>query len=187
MPTPGDLSLAVGDGSRRMTYPELAQARGISLASARRLARRHHWHRQAGNDGVVRIIVPLGHLRTGPQPDPANSAEILEIGGPGPAYATSEGTRPRPAPDGPGARPTPDTLTRAVDLLREQLALANSRVEAEHARADRAEERAAAALARVDELQTALAKALAEVSEERRRVIDILTGDRRPWWRRWVR
>ena len=62
MPTPADLSLAVGDGARRMTYAELAQARAISLASARRLARRHHWPRQAGNDGIVRVIVPLGHL-----------------------------------------------------------------------------------------------------------------------------
>ena len=29
-----NISLAVGDGTRRMTYAELAQARGISLASA---------------------------------------------------------------------------------------------------------------------------------------------------------
>jgi hypothetical protein len=55
-----EISLAVGDGSRRMTYAELADARGISLASARRLARRHYWHREAGNDGIVRVTVPLG-------------------------------------------------------------------------------------------------------------------------------
>jgi hypothetical protein len=36
--TPNDIPLAVGDGARRMTYAELAQARSISLASARRLA-----------------------------------------------------------------------------------------------------------------------------------------------------
>ena len=35
---PSDLTLAVGDGARRMTYAELAQARSISLASARRFA-----------------------------------------------------------------------------------------------------------------------------------------------------
>jgi hypothetical protein len=34
-----DITLAVGDGARRMTYAELAQARGISLASARRPAK----------------------------------------------------------------------------------------------------------------------------------------------------
>ena len=31
-----DITLAVGDGARRMTYADLAQARSISLASARR-------------------------------------------------------------------------------------------------------------------------------------------------------
>ena len=60
----------------------------------------------------------------------------------------------------------PDPLSRAVDALREQLTIANRR-------ADRAEQR-------VDELQAALA-------EERQRVIAILTGPRRPWWRRWFR
>ena len=65
---PSDISLAVGDGARRMTYAELAQARAISLASARRLARRHHWHRQVGNDGIVRVTVPLGQLRAVPRP-----------------------------------------------------------------------------------------------------------------------
>jgi hypothetical protein len=53
-----DITLAVGDGSRRMTYAELAQARGISLASARRPARRHHWPRQAGNDGMSASLSP---------------------------------------------------------------------------------------------------------------------------------
>ena len=33
-----DISLAVGDGARRMTYAELASARSISLELARRLA-----------------------------------------------------------------------------------------------------------------------------------------------------
>ncbi len=63
MPTPADLSLAVGDGARRMTYAELAQARQISLASARRLARRHHWPRQAGNDGISASLSPWDTCR----------------------------------------------------------------------------------------------------------------------------
>jgi len=56
-----DITLAVGDGARRMTYAELAQARGISLASARRLARRHGWARQAGND-----VRPRGNTHRSP-------------------------------------------------------------------------------------------------------------------------
>jgi hypothetical protein len=150
-----DISLAVGDGARRMTYVELAQARAISLASARRLARRHHWHRQVGNDGVVRIAVPLGQVRTGPRTTPQNWAEPPNLGGPGQAEALSDGTDPRTAESGPG---TTDPLAQAIEALREQLGIANRRV---------------------DELQAALA-------EERRRLITILT-DRRPWWRRWFR
>jgi hypothetical protein len=40
-----DINLAVGDG-----------------------ARRHHWPRQVGNDGVVGVIVPLGQVQTVPVP-----------------------------------------------------------------------------------------------------------------------
>ena len=55
-----DITLAVGDGARRMTYAELAAVRGTSQASAQRLVRRKHWPRQVGNDGVVRVLVPPG-------------------------------------------------------------------------------------------------------------------------------
>jgi hypothetical protein len=58
-----DITLAVGDGARRMTYAELAAVRGISVLSAERLVRRRHWPRQMGNDGVVRVLVPLTEAR----------------------------------------------------------------------------------------------------------------------------
>ena len=58
-----DITLAVGDGARRMTYAELAAVRGISALSAERLVRRKHWSRQVGNDGVVRVLVPLTESR----------------------------------------------------------------------------------------------------------------------------
>jgi len=54
-----DITLAVGDGARRMTYVEIAESHRISVSSAERLVRRKHWRRQVGNDGVVRILVPL--------------------------------------------------------------------------------------------------------------------------------
>jgi lipopolysaccharide biosynthesis protein len=58
-------------------------------------------------------------------------------------------------------------LAQAVETLREQLSIAN--------------ERALHAEQRIDALYAAL-------SEERRRVIEILTDQRvRPWWRRWFR
>jgi hypothetical protein len=58
----GDISVVVGDGSRRMTYAELAAVRAISVQSARRLVLRHRWPKQIGNDGFVRILVPLSAL-----------------------------------------------------------------------------------------------------------------------------
>src|SRR5262245_23209337 len=46
--------------TRRMTYAELGQARGISAKSAERLAQRRRWPRQVGNDGLARVLVPFG-------------------------------------------------------------------------------------------------------------------------------
>jgi hypothetical protein len=60
---PPDLSLAIDGGTRRMTYAELADVRGISAASAERLVRRRKWSRQVGNDGVARVLVPLEEAR----------------------------------------------------------------------------------------------------------------------------
>jgi hypothetical protein len=171
-----DISLAVGDGARRMTYAELAAVRGISLPSARRLVLRRHWPRQVGNDGFVRVTVPLDEARpptrvtttTPTTSDPADPTTALGKDAVSAPFADT--TTPEPVSH--ATDPTtvaPDTvtaaLTRALDSLREQLAIANSRA----ARAER----------RVDELQAMLA-------EERRRLIMLLT-DRRSWWRRWFR
>ena len=68
-----DISLAVGDGARRMTYAELAAVRGTSQASAERLVRRRGWPRQVGNDGVVRVLVH----------EQAAIAEIIRLRGEG--------------------------------------------------------------------------------------------------------
>jgi len=67
IPTSDNISLAVGDGARRMTYAELAAVRGTSQASAQLLVRRKHWPRQVGNDGVVRVLVPLDEARKRPE------------------------------------------------------------------------------------------------------------------------
>lgn len=47
------------DGTRWLSYAELAQARGISKASATRLVFRKGWRRRVGNDGIARAAVPL--------------------------------------------------------------------------------------------------------------------------------
>lgn len=50
----------VGDDVRWLSYGELAQAREISTASAIRLVFRRKWRRQDGNDGTVKVAVPVG-------------------------------------------------------------------------------------------------------------------------------
>ena len=46
------------DDIRWLTYAEIGRARGISTASANRLAFRRKWRRQTGNDGIARVAVP---------------------------------------------------------------------------------------------------------------------------------
>jgi hypothetical protein len=139
-----DISLAVGDGARRMTYAELAAVRGISAASAERLVRRRRWPRQAGNDGVVRVLVPLEEAR-----DHRKSADSDVTPDKAPDVRTSALTSPLiSAPD---VTPVIRTLESAVETLREQLAKANEWSETERERAER----------RLEEFRTALADALA--------------------------
>jgi chromosome segregation ATPase len=52
-----------GDDTRWMTYGELGEARGINTASAKRLAFRRKWRRQAGNNGTARVAVPVDEVR----------------------------------------------------------------------------------------------------------------------------
>jgi hypothetical protein len=48
------------DGTRWLTYQELADARDINRRSAVRLAQRRRWLRRRGNDGTTRVAVPVG-------------------------------------------------------------------------------------------------------------------------------
>jgi hypothetical protein len=121
-----------------MTYAELGRARAIDAASAKRLAIRRRWRRQAGNDGAARVAVPVTEAapRT---PKPGDD--------PG---------------DIPGERPGDITgvigaLDRAVVTLREQLLRTENRANqaeilAEQARdrSDRADQRAVLADLRAD-------------------------------------
>lgn len=45
-----------------LTYRELADRLGVKLASARKTVQRKRWQRIAGNDGTVRINVPIEAL-----------------------------------------------------------------------------------------------------------------------------
>lgn len=52
-----------------MTYAELAEALGIGADSARNLVRRKRWPRQAGNDGLARVGVPVEYITENAKPD----------------------------------------------------------------------------------------------------------------------
>jgi hypothetical protein len=57
------------DETVRLTYTELAKARGITLQAARRLALRHKWRKQLGNDGLTTVWVPVSALPRDGMPD----------------------------------------------------------------------------------------------------------------------
>ena len=99
-----------------MTYEELAVARGIAVKSAKTLARRHHWARQIGNDGKVRVSLPEG----------------VTVG---PSEAPSEGLTVGPSV-GPTVSPSPiHELQARVAVL--EVELAGERRRADTAEADR--------------------------------------------------
>ena len=131
-----DISLAIGDGARRMTYAELAVVRGTSQPSAERLVRRRGWPRQVGNDGVVRVLVPLTEARNvsssaGGALAPA-SAELAP---------DNREVAPAPVEADPGQLAPADRghvrgLESAIEALQEQLQIANTQLNAERQRVD---------------------------------------------------
>ena len=54
-----------------MTYAEAAELMKIKIDSVKRRARNRRWHREIGNDGLVRIAVPLTAL-----PDPSITVQL---------------------------------------------------------------------------------------------------------------
>jgi len=63
----------------RVTYAELAQARGVSIAAARKLTLRHRWSKQIGNDGLTHVLVPVSFMEdTGRDMAPAFDDAVIE-------------------------------------------------------------------------------------------------------------
>lgn len=152
-----------GDGTRWMTYAELATSRCISRTSATRLASRKGWPRQLGNDGQARIAVPAAAQVPPPDAAPVITPVALPGGAPGDVEAITPGT----VPDNGGA----EALTRERQRAdRAEVQAAEARTLAEQRGVDLmdAVERAAKAEGQVEGLREALAEA------------------RRPAWRRWL-
>src|SRR3954447_26034033 len=65
----------------RLTYAELAKARGVSLGAARRMVQRHKWPRQIGNDGFTHIAVPATFVtRSDVVPPDVAPDVIIDVG-----------------------------------------------------------------------------------------------------------
>jgi hypothetical protein len=178
-----DITLAVGGGASHMTYDELAQAHGISLAAA--------------------PIVP--------RPIPRNSAETADFSEAGPVEAVSYETRPMLAADGlepaSGAEPTPaadvpeanpltaiaiQTLSQAVEMLREDVGherdradRAGRQVEVEHQLVEEGRKRVDGLLIELADARTAAMISGCEAAVLRTQLA--MLTDRCPWWRRWFR
>jgi hypothetical protein len=113
-----------GDDFRWLGYGELGQVRGISTASAIRLAFRRKWRHQDGNDGTVRVAVPVDEAK--PQGEVADS----DADGVGRDIGQVVGL-----------------LETAATMLRERGAAADGMLAALHANAEEALARAEAATA----------------------------------------
>jgi hypothetical protein len=62
--------------TRWLSYAELAEARGIDLASAIRTVRNRRWPKQKGNDGKIRVAVPWEFLEAKRQETWVDTPEI---------------------------------------------------------------------------------------------------------------
>ncbi len=193
-----------GDDTVRVTYAELARARGVSIGAARRLAQRHRWPKQVGNDGLSHVLVPATFLVRSEfvvGDDPHDSAFVANDIAPDVARDI-----PQPlgyAPDELVAaladvatdiarHVAADVATDVIATLREQVSDLRTQLSAERDRADRAEGRAQEAEERVREAENRTRETDVRVRElqeqltaemiEHRQMVALLLK-RRSWWR----
>jgi hypothetical protein len=62
--------------ARWLSYAELAEVRGIDVASAVRTVRNRRWLKRKGNDGKVRVAVPREFLEAKRPPAEEDTAEV---------------------------------------------------------------------------------------------------------------
>jgi uncharacterized small protein (DUF1192 family) len=114
----------MSDETLRLSYSELAQARGVTVATARRMTLRHKWPKQLGNDGRTRVLVPASAVGTAGTTAP-DTATVEPVGD-ATAAAVLAGTA---------------ELRDAVAALRDAVAALSAQLAREQERADRAEAR----------------------------------------------
>src|SRR3954464_1941854 len=112
--------------TRLLTYAELADALGITAASAKRLAIRRRWSKKPGNDGKSRVVVPIERLqaerKSVPSDDPGD-----DTGDDDAAVVSSDATSDKLI--------IVTTLTRHIERLEQELATLKTERDRERDRA----------------------------------------------------
>jgi hypothetical protein len=133
---------------RWLTYAQLAESRGISKASATRMAFRYKWRRQVGNDHVTRVAVPVGQdkppevpVRVAKQDDTRDGATPGAMDWQDAVSSLTE-ARNQAEERADEAKKRSDVAIALADRTLVQLAEANARADQADRRADQAEKRA---------------------------------------------
>ena len=145
------------EAGRWLGYAELAELRGISKASATRMAFRYKWRRQEGNDGTARVFVPFSALH-----GKGSGSAIERMAA---AIETAMGL----------FRQRVEAAETRADQADARAQRAQITAEVERSRADRAEQDLDRERSRADELQNRLDIAL-QVTDALRRAEDARRG-----------
>jgi hypothetical protein len=150
------------------TYAELAARLGIAVASAKTLVRRHRWQKIKGNDGCVRVLVPLDYFKDDSRHDSSHvsSHESSHVS---PHESVTDSRQ-----SAPGTVEAIAALERHVARLEADMAAAAAALMSARTEADEMK-----AKARTEAVTSAAMKATLEaVTAERDRLLI-------PWWSRW--
>jgi hypothetical protein len=181
------LSAADNDGAW-LSFPELARLRGINLTSAFRLARRHGWRRQKGNDGKLRVLVPAVDRSIDLDRDKDKGSKEPDKG-------QDNGLTQAVAAIRSGVLEVVQPLQDAIAVLEAQLTEANMRaaraeseVSSERARADTLRDRLEAAETHAREAE-AVARSALQTAEALRQAEEArkVRGRLRRAWDGWLR
>ena len=156
------------EAGRWLGYVDLAELRGISKASATRMAFRYGWRRQEGNDGTARVFVPLSALH-----GKGSGSAIERMAA---AIETAMGL----------FRQRVEAAETRADQAEARAQRAQITAEVERSRADRAEQDLDRERSRADELQNRLDIALQVTdalcrAEDARRGLSLLWRLRAAW------
>jgi hypothetical protein len=159
--------------TKLLTYAELAQALGITAASAKRLAIRRGWPKQPGNDGRARVAVPVERLL---RPNPIGDDDASDDPDDGTSDSTGEAASDDTSESAGGLTSVVNVLTQHIERLAKEIENLKVERDAAQARATALAADAATATAlrgTVDALKAALESEkgrLAEVRQDRDRL-----------------